>query len=146
MQKPKFNRSIKYCYGDNIYHHADDATWIQENSHHSKVDGINEINLTHDTQTDRVLISKLYWYFGANAIDLPSKYDEISSHTRDYHLLKSENLRFKWEAFLKWIKTKSPIGQHGLPLAGKMEEDSYVIKEKNKFSKCMCYIADICKR
>lgn len=116
-KKPKFNCSIKYCYGDNIYHHTDDATWIQENSHHSKADGINEINLTHDTQTDRVLISKLYWYFGSDAIDLPAKYNELSSHTRDYHLLKSENLSFKWEGFLKWIKTKSPIGRHGSPFS-----------------------------
>lgn len=116
-KKPMFNRAIKYCYGDNIYHHEDGATWVQENSHHSKENGINEINLIHDTRTDRLLISKLYWYFGADAIDLPSKYDELSSHTRDYHLLRVENLSFRWEEFQEWIKEQSIMGQHGLPFS-----------------------------
>lgn len=114
-KKPMFNRSFKYCYGDNIYHHAEDGTWIQENSHHSKEDGVNEINLTHDTRTNRVLISRTYWYFGFDALKLSNNYKELLPYVRDYNHLHSEELNFKWENFQKWIKKKFAMGQHGLP-------------------------------
>lgn len=114
-KKPAFDRSLKYCYGDNIYHHAGDGNWVQENSHHSKAEGTNYNNLKHDTHVDRVLISETYWYLGSNALKLPKKYQKLLPRVRNYNHLHSEELGFEWEDFQEWMKKKSSMGQHGLP-------------------------------
>ena len=56
----------KKSYGDNIYC-FDPASrqWQQKNSHHSYDDGRPNIrNIVRDTQTDRVLVSKQFTYWG----------------------------------------------------------------------------------
>lgn len=74
-KRPVRNGSRKTIVGDNIYHHADGSDqWIQEDSHHSQVDGTPDAyNLQHDTQTDRVLISNDFFYFGEEAPLVPPK-------------------------------------------------------------------------
>ena len=56
--------------GDNIYHKDVNGNWVQEDSHHSNSDGtFNLVNLKRDTDnSDRVLISDHFLYFGASAI------------------------------------------------------------------------------
>ena len=76
VKRPRFDGNYQQCYGDNIYHHIGNE-WMQENSHHSYVDGINQNNLSHDTRIDRVLLSFYYWYFGENAIELPEEFAEV---------------------------------------------------------------------
>ena len=44
VKRPRFDGNYQQCYGDNIYHHIGNE-WMQENSHHSYVDGINQNNL-----------------------------------------------------------------------------------------------------
>jgi Nucleotide modification associated domain 2 len=59
--------------GDNIYH-TDPQTgkWLQENSVHSQPHGEQDLpNTEHDTQTDRLLISEEFFYFGENAPAAP---------------------------------------------------------------------------
>ena len=57
--------------GDNIYHQVD-GCWQQLNSHHSYPDGSpNPHNVKNDTQTNAVLISDHFFYFGADAIEIP---------------------------------------------------------------------------
>jgi len=76
IKKPVRNGSSVMMVGDNVYH-RDTATgdWIQEDSHHSNQDGsTNMTNFQRDTQTDKVLISNHFCYFGSAAppIDLES--------------------------------------------------------------------------
>lgn len=57
--------------GDNIYHQVE-GSWQQLNSHHSYPNGFpNPHNVANDTQTNAVLISDYYFYFGAAAIEIP---------------------------------------------------------------------------
>lgn len=76
LKKPIRNGSDVQMLGDNIYHKDEGAEWIQEDSHHSNSDGsINYVNLERDTgQSDRVLISRYFLYFGSQAqeVDLGS--------------------------------------------------------------------------
>jgi hypothetical protein len=59
--------------GDNIYRRAN-GVWQQENSHHSHPDGSPNIhNIRNDTQTNSVLISNYFFYFGSKAIDIPEE-------------------------------------------------------------------------
>ena len=68
LKKPVMTGSRMMGYGDNIYHHGRDGDWVQADSHHSLDGGIaNPKNLDDDTQTDRVLIVKNFWYFGSLA-------------------------------------------------------------------------------
>ncbi|MFC1902483.1 hypothetical protein ACFLX4_00225 [Chloroflexota bacterium] len=76
IKKPVRNGSPVMMVGDNVYHKdATTGEWIQEDSHHSNQDGsTNMTNYKIDTQTDNVLISNHFFYFGSAApsVDLPS--------------------------------------------------------------------------
>lgn len=75
-KKPVYNGSNVQMLGDNIYHKDEHGAWIQEESHHSEPNGTpNRKNLETDTgQSDQVLISDCFLYFGSQAqsIDLDS--------------------------------------------------------------------------
>jgi Nucleotide modification associated domain 2 len=73
-KKPVRNGSRKMMLGDNIYHRFDvvDNKWHQANSHHSNPDGsVNPYNLDKDTKSDKVLLSRHFFYFGTEAPVVP---------------------------------------------------------------------------
>lgn len=69
VKKSIRNGSLVMMAGDNIYHQENgNASWTQEDSHHSMTDGTqNIVNLKRDTSSDKVLISEHFYYFGKNA-------------------------------------------------------------------------------
>ncbi|WP_233342966.1 hypothetical protein [Burkholderia cepacia] len=70
-KKPVRNGSKKMMVGDNIYHQVS-GNWTQLNSHHSHPDGSPNVhNVRNDTQTNAVLVSDYFFYFGASAIEIP---------------------------------------------------------------------------
>lgn len=70
-KKPARNGSKKIIVGDNIYHQSH-GIWQQIDSHHSYPDGTpNQHNVTNDTQTNVVLISDHFYYFGSAAVEIP---------------------------------------------------------------------------
>ena len=73
IKKPIRNGSRVMMLGDNIYHRQNEnAEWEQEDSHHSRPDGMPDIsNIATDTQTNRVLISDSFTYFGTSAPLIP---------------------------------------------------------------------------
>lgn len=75
-KRPVRNGSRKTIVGDNIYHFSPKSkSWHQADSHHSQPDGTPDpYNIEHDTQTDRVLVSSHFFYFGRTAPLVP---DEI---------------------------------------------------------------------
>lgn len=110
VKRPRFDGNYQQCYGDNIYHHIGNE-WMQENSHHSYVDGINQNNLLHDTRIDRVLLSFYYWYFGENAIELPEEFAEAIAVGRPYKKLP-DNICAN---IVDWVGCHYEMGQQGLP-------------------------------
>ncbi|WP_158816063.1 hypothetical protein [Methylocapsa sp. S129] len=87
-KQPVRNGSRKTIVGDNIYHHTAAAhNWHQEDSHHSQPDGAPDpSNIQHDTQTDRVLISDHFLYFGKAAPLVPEEVlRDIGFHNRVGH-------------------------------------------------------------
>ena len=74
-KRPTLYGSKRQAFGDNIYHRDASGRWIQENSHHSHQDGTQNIrNIVNDTQTDRVLISDDYVYFGGEGPEIPARF------------------------------------------------------------------------
>ena len=72
-KRPVRNGSQRMMVGDNIYCRDPGAGgWLQADSHHSRQDGTaNEYNVRHDTQTNRVVISEYFFYFGRSAPKVP---------------------------------------------------------------------------
>lgn len=121
-KRPVFSKGMIYMYGDNIYHHVDEK-WMQEPSHHSKVDGsINYVNLNHDTQTEQVLIATEYYYFGNNAIDMPKEFSSLIWKGRNHKVCHNEELI---ERFIVHIHQNYINGIHGTPYSRKLGEFSH---------------------
>lgn len=74
-KRPIRNGSSRMMVGDNIYHRlGGNASWQQEDSHHSLPDGSPNLhNVANDTQTNRVLVSRHFLYFGSNAPTVPTE-------------------------------------------------------------------------
>lgn len=72
-KRPVRNGSSRMMVGDNIYF-CEPATgiWRQADSHHSSPDGsLNRKNLDTDTKSDKVLVSRRFFYFGSAAPIVP---------------------------------------------------------------------------
>lgn len=104
-KKPIRNGSRKMMVGDNIYH-FDTARneWYQADSHHSNADGsVNPHNLTTDTKSDKVLISKHFFYFGKEAPLVPGNLlDAIryKKNPRDYRVFEDKIAG----ALIEWLQ------------------------------------------
>jgi len=94
-KRPVRNGSRKTVVGDDIYHHdSGSLRCLQEDSHHSQPDGAqDQHNVDHDTQTDRVLISEHFYYFGRSAPLVPDKilHDIGYRNGRSHRVFASES-------------------------------------------------------
>jgi len=93
-KKPVRNGSKKMMVGDNIYYRDPQSQWHQADSHHSQANGsLNPHNLQRDTKSDKVLVSRYFFYFGIGAPIVPE--DIISAigfkNGRSHRVIKSEN-------------------------------------------------------
>ena len=68
-KKPVRNGSRKMMAGDNIYYlDTKQNTWCQADSYHSNPDRSTDLrHLSRDTKSDKVLISRHFFYFGKEA-------------------------------------------------------------------------------
>lgn len=104
-RRARRNGSPKKQVGDNIYHRlAPDMPWIQEDSVHSRVDGSQcDLNTSHDTRVDRVLLSSRFVYFGSAAPPLPAGVRNALGYDRnprDYRRYDAEDAR----ALIDWLE------------------------------------------
>lgn len=116
-KRPVFNRGVMHMYGDNIYHHVD-GEWMQEPSHHSMQDGsINYVNLNRDTQTDRVLIARDYYYFGNNAISIPDRFAMLIGRGRNHTVCRDEDIIIN---FINYMQENYDSKIYGIPYSRKI--------------------------
>lgn len=106
LKRPDLTGSRMRAFGDNIYHRDEDGNWVQEDSHHSLPGGeMNVVNLADDTQTDRVLISSEFWYFGARAPVIPNRFRGEGIY--DICALRGHKNNFPAdfaEEFIEWVR------------------------------------------
>lgn len=104
-KRPNLHGSRMQAYGDNIYHHGRDENWRQENSHHSLDNGsANHLNVDHDTQIDRLLISDHFTYWGASGSEIPARFRGWDGV--DVCAGRGHRCRFQAElvdAFIDWL-------------------------------------------
>lgn len=128
VKRPVRHGSRKTMVGDNIYH-TDPKTgkWLQEDSVHSQPNGEQDLpNTEHDTETDRVLISEEFFYFGEDAPAVPAKLLAKIGYKngRGHRVYKKEDC----QELLDWIKARA--GQQvnrvlGDPFQFRMSEKRY---------------------
>lgn len=112
-KKPVLHGSLKQTFGDNIYTKNATGDWIQLNSHHSNTDGTTNIhNLKRDTKSDKVLISKNYFYFGRKSIEIPNKYSLCIYNHRGFKYVDEESSK----ALVAYIENNYPKGLNGNPI------------------------------
>jgi hypothetical protein len=114
QKRPNLRGSKKQSFGDNVYHrHPESGDWLQENSHHSLPDGSpNPRNIANDTQTNRVLASSDFAYWGGEGRVFPQEFSELYAG-RGHHT----NFRDGFEdEFVKWFRGLGAEGYLGDPL------------------------------
>ena len=80
---PTDQGAVKRAYGDNIYRHGDDGTWLQADSRHSLADGKpNPGHIKVDTSVDAVLVARRFSYFGGGGPTIPTSRATTASCSR----------------------------------------------------------------
>jgi hypothetical protein len=121
VKKPNLRGSKKLAFGDNIYSRKPkSAAWDQANSHHSLSNGCpNPSNVKTDTQTNRILISDDFVYWGGSGPRVPAKF--LNYGREHVSLCAGRNHRSNFPtAFIKdfvdWIRSLGEQGYIGEPL------------------------------
>lgn len=97
--------------GDNIYKMGVGGRLDQvKNISHS------EKHIKTDTRVNRVLISKTFYYFGANSVEIPKKFSPLIHTPQAHKRIKptSDNYEFV-TAFIGWLEKNFEQGIHGEP-------------------------------
>lgn len=116
-KKPNLSGSLKQAFGDNIYSSTQDGGWNQLDSHHSLENGApNPENINNDTQTDRLLVSDHFAYFGEDAPEIPEEVRMYDGY--DLCAIRSYKVNFDPShvaAFVEWFEGLKASGPQGLP-------------------------------
>ncbi len=121
QKKPNLQGSKMQAFGDNIYHRTSPgASWWQLNSHHSLDDGqINSDNVENDTQTDRVLISNDFTYWGGSGPNIPNSFLDFGPSHINLCAVRNHKNDFPpefVERFVSWVRSLNDKGYVGEPL------------------------------
>lgn len=116
-KRPNLHASRMQAFGDNVYHRDSSGLWQQENSHHSLKDGSpNPDNVKHDTQTDRVLVSDNFTYWGGDGPEIPPRFRDWEGF--DICANRGHKCQFPDDlvtAFTEWLTTVWGPGYVGRP-------------------------------
>lgn len=116
-KKPNLRGSLKQAYGDNIYFKKA-GKWHQLDSHHSYEQGKpNPHNIQRDTQTDRVLLSTEFVYWGGSGPRIPQEFLNYSG--MNICAIRGYKTKFPLsltEDFVMWLLSLDESGYLGEPL------------------------------
>jgi hypothetical protein len=113
LKRPQYRSGVVRKCGDNIYKPLKNGSYLQLRSTHSHRDGSeNVMNKLKDVENGRyVLISSHFWYFGRDAIMLPTDLRYIASVGRGH---RSKFERSLLKAFGEFISRQNK-GVHAPP-------------------------------
>lgn len=112
-KKPYMGGSKMQMYGDNIYHTSPQTgVIVQEFSHHSNEDGTtNYNNYNRDVPGEKVLVAEQFWYFGNQAIEIPSSLSCLLNVKRGHQVWKEQDLYCAVRAWLESLNDSGFIGK-----------------------------------
>jgi len=117
-KRPLLQGSLKFGYGDNIYHRQPQTKrWVQEDSFHSRSGGrVNLTNLRTDTKTDRVLVGTVFTYWGGTGPAVPARFRNFDG--RDICVRRWYGCTFSphmTSDAVKWLSDLGSLGCIGMP-------------------------------
>ena len=123
-KKPNKFGSLVQMYGDNVYHTDKSESpvrqYIQDECAHSHTDGsFYQEHYDRDTKSDKVLLSRTFYYFGNHCIDIPGKFSYLHLSPQDtrgnmcYTDLVGEDAKI--QAFADWLASSYSVGIYGDP-------------------------------
>jgi hypothetical protein len=118
-KRPNLRGSRMQAFGDNIYH-TDVVTggWAQANSVHSHRGGRpNILNITTDTKSSRVMISRHFTYWGGSGPLIPAgfrSFEGLDVCAKRYH--KNRFPEHMATQFVAWLESLGAHGYQGEPL------------------------------
>jgi hypothetical protein len=111
-KKPDLAGSRKRAFGDNIYYRDGAGRWQQLDSHHALPDGSpNPNNIANDTQSNRVLVSNHFSYFGVVAPEIPHRVR--TNGTADLVALRGYKNNFEAEHVMRFVDWLGGLGSTG---------------------------------
>ncbi len=117
-KRPNLRGSKKQAFCDNNYFKDEEDQWRQKDSHHSYNDGVpNRHNIKNDTQTDRVLLSTDYAYWGGSGQVISSQFRCYDGY--DICAGRNHKSRFPKDMindFVAWLGSLNGAGYLGEPL------------------------------
>ena len=127
-EKKYSNKNSKRKCGDNIYHKNSKGDWLQEqNQFH-----IDEEIKKHDTQTNAVLVSNSFFYFGDKHIELSNDFKNSVSKLTQGH--KYKGLEIEGKKLIKFLEKKYKKGRLGKPIEYEDTENKCNSKQSQKRS------------
>lgn len=105
VKKPTKGESWQKA-GDNIYYKNSTGLWQQRPSYHKDKD------MEHDLSGINVLIATNFYYFGSNALQLPSQFKSLVKKGPG-HIKCTDT--FIINKLSKWLHQQSKPGIHGTP-------------------------------
>ena len=117
-KRPNLHGSKKQAFGENIYHRESDSVeWDQENSHHTYSDGTTNFNnVSNDTQSDRILLSNDFVYWGGDGPKLPSEFTGSMIDIRARRGYRNKFPEPLLKSFVDWMRNIGESGYVGKPL------------------------------
>ncbi len=94
IKRPNMKTKQWKQHGDNIYYRYGNKWKQRLNPHHSK------LNIQHDIDGLNVLICEDFWYYGVNAIEIPSQLHEVIKKGPSHKRIKNINLV---QEFYNWL-------------------------------------------
>lgn len=119
-KRPDLTGSRKFAFGDNIYSRDTNGEWLQLDSHHSLADGTPNLrNVVNDTQTDKVLVSAHFVYWGGEGPAIPNPLRSFGPDSVDVCAGRGHRSMSISDAhaaaMVDWIETSENLGICGRP-------------------------------
>jgi hypothetical protein len=117
-KKPDVHGSLKYRYGDNIYHRTHEGAWEQADSRHSREGGLQNLaHVARDTGRNVVIASQHFTYWGGQAPEIPGRFRDWNGAD-----ICVRGVGYQWRtisqemrvASVEWIESLGQ-GYHGDP-------------------------------
>ena len=123
LKKRQYASSAKGRWGDNMYYMNSKGEWVQKTygAHNTPEDK------KRDTNVDAVLVSKNFFYFGKECIDLPKFFHQSVSKLKQGH--KYKGLEEKGKQLIELLEKKYKKGRHGDPVGYEADNKGCGVKK-----------------
>lgn len=118
--------------GDNCYEPIGPGEFRQHPCAHSKKDGSEDLEKKNwDLSGGQVLVGGRYWYFGKDALDLPSEFEFLTVERGHRSQFSGDQIRA-----VAGLLDQIPVGVHGAPREWREDDGSWANQGQRNNKSC----------